>query len=166
MFSWSITSDLRDKWTGLSCLRHSSIVMILCYLFRTDDLFPYYLPFPSPCTIFVTQSHRHDTEDLMWLKHPMTNRLGPLAQPELPCTISLSCAHGPAPCGPITLSHIFYAFLLTLLILFLSIPFCSISTCDPSSSLRFVSVPFFLVLSPSMSARDLASLCIYKPLYE
>ena len=92
--------------------------------------------FSFTCTILTTESLRHDLKDLAWPKRPVTNRLEPLARPEPPCTILSSHVHGPAPCGPITLSRIFYAFLPLLIFLFISalffsLLFTSFLSCSP-----------------------------------
>ena len=90
--------------------------------------------------------------------------------------ISLTHAHGPAPCGPIAYSRMFSLFLfdsLRLRILFDSLPFYSIPSDDIPDiinfysilfdSFRFVSLPFSTILR---SARDLRHLAVYKPLYD
>ena len=75
---------------------------------------------------------------------------------------SFSHAHGPTPCGPITLSCTFYTFLSFTHPLSLPL-FHSIPTHDLFSSFLFISVLFLSILLVSMTACDLAVLCIQCP---
>ena len=84
-------------------------IRTIFYLQRYVSFSSYFLSLP-----FVQYSRlwlKHDPKGLMWPKSPMTNWLGPLAGQTYDIQYFPSCVHGPAPCGPITLSSIFFTFL-------------------------------------------------------
>ena len=147
-----------------SMLRYCASVWTWRFLFPLFP-FPFSISF-LPCTISTTPDHGHDTEDLMWPKRPMTDRSGPLAMPEVTCTILTFHAHSPAPCGLLTLSRTFY-LLFRLFILSLFIPFYSISCLRsiPFCSFRYCSssLQFHRLLSLTC---DLMNLSLYKLLYD
>ena len=83
------------------------IFFLPCTIFMTHS-------FSLPCMIFATLSHEHDTEDLMWPKRLMTDRLSPLAILGLPvwyhsltCMAQLSWSHLSVRFDDLALSFLF-----------------------------------------------------------
>ena len=98
-------------------------------------------------------------------KSPMIDRLGLLVRPTFLVRCLLTHAHGPAPCGPITLSSMFPPFPLTRFaaalhsVLFYSVLFSSMTPLTSSCSIRFYLIPLYLFslifLTILRHARDL-----------
>ena len=134
--------------------------------FKIDDFlscsFPAYLVrFLSPKVM------RHDTEDLMWPKRPMTGRPGPLVQPDASCTILTFSRAWPSPLWAYnTFSYVLCLSFSSDSSLFLSLLSHSTLTCDPFHSIWFHSLLFSVVLYVSAFGLWFLSLCVYKPLYD
>ena len=143
VLSISLYGDRSVAWKVLKIFHVCYNIMLSVWHWRSFCL---YLFFYSVRYLW-SEVTRHDTEDLMWPKHHMTDWLSPLAWLDLPCTILALSHTWPSPlwaystflyllCLSISLIHLFPLcsvlfyfdlwFLLSLLILFISIPFHSV----------------------------------------